>query len=209
MSENYNAENRYFSIKEWQEDDRPREKLVRFGSASLSESELLAILIGSGASGFSALDAAKDMLKKHGGLNKLTGKTLGEIKQTRGIGTVKAITLLAAFELGRRIESAPIDKRLAIKSPDQIYEIFGPKMRNLEVEVFKVLLLSTSNKIIREIDIAKGILNQVLVHPREIFKPAITENAASIIVMHNHPSGKNEPSKEDINLTNTLQKAVR
>jgi DNA repair protein RadC len=82
-------------------------------------------------------------------------------------------------------------------------------MRNLEVEVFKVLLLSTSNKIIREIDIAKGILNQVLVHPREIFKPAITENAASIIVMHNHPSGKNEPSKEDINLTNTLQKAVR
>jgi DNA repair protein RadC len=134
---------------------------------------------------------------------------LGEIKQTRGIGTVKAITLLAAFELGRRIESAPIDKRLAIESPDQIYEIFGPKMRNLEVEVFKVLLLSTSNKIIREIDIAKGILNQVLVHPREIFKPAITENAASIIVMHNHPSGKNEPSKEDINLTNTLQKAVR
>ncbi len=205
MSNPYKTESKSFTIKEWNEDDRPREKLMAHGGSALSNSELLAILIGSGTKGFSAVDAARDMLKLHGNLNSLVKKSLNEIKQTKGIGDARAITLMAAFELGRRIESESISEKPKVTGPDTIYSLLAPKMRHLDVEVFKVLLLDTSNKILKEIDVAKGILNQVSVHPREIFKQAIIESAASIIAVHNHPSGNNTPSSADRDLTERLR----
>ncbi len=205
MSEEYQLNKKSFTIKEWDEDDRPREKLMHYGPSSLSNSELLAILIGSGTKGFSAVDAARDMLKQHGNLNSLVKKSLNEIKKTKGIGDARAITLMAAFELGRRIEAEPLNSKPKVTGPELVYELFAPKMRHLDVEVFKVLLLDTGNKILKEIDVAKGILNQVSVHPREIFKQAIIESAASIIAVHNHPSGNNTPSGADRELTERLR----
>ncbi len=204
MGEEYKIQKKNFTIKELQEEDRPREKLMKYGKSALTDSELLAILIGSGTVGFSAIDAAQEMIGRYGGLNKLARRSLGEIKQTKGIGDAKAITLMAAFEMGKRIESKPIDKKEKITSPEIIYKIFGPKMRDYDVEIFKVLLLDNANQIIKDIDVAKGTINQVTVHPREIFRSAITESAASIIAIHNHPSGNLTPSIQDRNLTKRI-----
>lgn len=204
MSNDYKSDVKSYSIKEWLEDDRPREKLMMHGGSSLTNSELLAILIGSGTKGFSAVDAARDMLRQHGDLNSLVKKSLSEIKKTKGIGDAKAVTLMAAFELGKRIEAEPFKLNPKVTGPNFIYDFYAPKMKRLDVEVFKVLLLDTSNRIVKEVEVARGILNQVTVHPREIFKTAIIESAAGIIALHNHPSGNTKPSGADRDLTERL-----
>lgn len=199
----------YKSIKEWRPDDRPREKLKLHGATALSETELLAILIRSGAKGFSALDAAKKLLENHEDLTKLASCDESEFRSVHGIGDAKAVTLAACFEIGKRIEIRPTPKRKKITQPEDIANIYIPKLRSERTEVFKVLLLNSANEIFREVNASQGILNASIVHPREVFRIAITESAASIILLHNHPSGNPEPSEEDKQITTQLVEASK
>ena len=200
---------RYSTIKEWPEDERPREKLIRHGAASLSDSELLAILINIGTKKFSAVDVAKKLLREHKSLRNIASLSVADLKQkkNKGIGTAKAVTIVAAFELARRISAAGTENDQPIRTPEDIAQRFGPQLRDLRQEVFMVLCLSSSNKIINERIITKGLLNSSLTHPREVFREAILENAASVILLHNHPSGNLEPSREDISITKQIVEA--
>lgn len=196
----------YASIKEWPEDERPREKLVKHGAASLSDSELLAILINTGSGKKSAVDLAKTLLREYKSLRALSGLSVADLKQRKfkGIGKVKAIILAAAFEIARRLASTAREDHAPIRTPEDVAKRYVPQLRDLQQEVFMVLCLSSSNKIIQERAITKGLLNSSLTHPREVFREAILENAASIILLHNHPSGNLEPSREDIQITKQL-----
>jgi DNA repair protein RadC len=196
-------------IKEWPEDERPREKLEKLGAASLSEAELLAILINTGTGKRSALDLARMLLAEYSTLRRLSGLSVADFKQGKfkGIGKVKAIILAAAFELSRRIQVSREDLPGPIRSPDDVAKIFLPELRDKKQEEFIVVSLNSANKVIRSRTITKGLLNSSLTHPREVFREAILENAASIILIHNHPSGNLEPSREDIGITKQLTEA--
>ncbi len=196
-------------IKEWPIDERPREKLVKYGSESLTNAELIAILLRSGSGKITAVDLAIRMLSDYGSLNSLLGKSINELKKYKGIGSTKAITLVAAFELAKRISTETINKRIKISSPKDVYMRYGPFLKDLKQEVFKVLLLSTSNELLKDVEITKGTLNASLVHPREVFRSAIIEPAAAIILLHNHPSGNSQPSQEDIQITKQLVQASK
>lgn len=194
-------------IKDWPEDERPREKLMALGPEYLSNSELLAILFRTGSHKFSAVDLAKTILNQYGELHDLAETDFRKFFKLKGIGPAKAITLAASFEIGRRIASIPTKRKIKITSPDVIYQKFGPRMGGLKKENFFVLMLNSANILIRDQKISEGTLNASLVHPREVFQSAITESAASIILVHNHPSGETEPSSEDKNITHRLIEA--
>jgi len=199
----------YSTIKEWPEDERPREKLLKHGASSLSDSELLAILINTGSGKLTAVDLAKKLLREYKSLRNLSGLSVADFKQQKfkGVGKVKAIILAAAFEIARRLASSQKDISLPVTTPEDVAKIYIPQMRDLKQEVFMVLCLSSSNKIIQERTITKGLLNSSLTHPREVFREAILENAASIILLHNHPSGNLDPSREDIQITKQIVEA--
>ena len=209
MSEYIKSKVEFKSIKEWRPDDRPREKLMLHGASTLSDAELLAILIRTGAKSFSAIDAAKILLDDHENLTKLASCDQSEFRSVHGIGDAKAITLAAAFEIGKRIEIQPSQKRKKIVQPEDIANIYIPKLRGKRTEVFKVLLLNSANEVFRDVNATQGILNASIVHPREVFRIAITESAASIILLHNHPSGNPEPSEEDKQITTQLVNASK
>ncbi|HTY10667.1 MAG TPA: DNA repair protein RadC [Bacteroidota bacterium] len=205
---NVNESSFYHSrIKDWPRNERPREKLINVGPELLSDAELLAILIGSGSGKVTALDLAKTLFIEKGTLRGLAGMAVADLKQFKGIGDAKAVTIAAAFELARRLQSSPEIERKMIRSPADIAEQFIPSLRDLQQEVFLVVLLNSANKIIREITITKGLLNSSLTHPREVFRHAILEHAASVILMHNHPSGNPEPSQEDVSITKQIVEA--
>ncbi len=194
-------------IKDWSEDDRPREKLERHGSSALSDAELLAILIGSGTKNITALDLAKTLMAEYGTLAGVAKCSFHELSRFKGIGRVKAIKLVAAFEMVRRVEARPDQKKTKVNAPEDVAQKYLPLMRDLKKEIFKVILLDSANRIIRDVTISEGTLNASLVHPREVFKAATDERAASIILLHNHPSGNAEPSVEDIAVTEQLKQA--
>ena len=193
-------------INEWPEQDRPREKLIEKGSSALTDAELLAILINTGSSKFTALDLAKKLLTESGNLDRFSKFTYNELKSFKGIGPAKAVTLLAAIELSKRLHSAIPEKKIIIKTPEEVYKYFGYKYCNETQEIFSVIFLDTAGQVIRHQEITKGTINQTLIGPREIFTKAIEFMANSIILMHNHPSGNPEPSESDKNLT---EKVVR
>jgi len=197
------------SIKEWREDDRPREKLKLNGAYTLSDAELLAILIRTGTKGYSAIDVARQLLENHENITNLASCDLSEFRKIKGLGETKAITLAATFEIGKRIEAGTAKELNKISQPEDIAKIFIPKYRGARTEIFKVLMLNTANKIFREVNVTEGILNASIVHPREVFRLAITESAASIILMHNHPSGNPEPSEDDRRITKQLVEASK
>lgn len=189
-------------------DDRPREKLKKIGAGNLSDSELLAILLRTGKKGKSVLAVAHELLKKHENLAMLSSVSLSELKKMEGIGDDKAISLLAAFEIGRRMQSQSkwlFDKK--ITTPKDVAEYFIPLLRDELKEKFIVVCLNSANKIIRFETVSVGTLNSSVVHPREVFKFAIENASASIILIHNHPSGNTEPSQEDILITKKLVEA--
>lgn len=195
-------------VKELPFDDRPREKLILRGAQNLSNAELVAILLRTGTKGQSVIEVAQNLINKYNDLNFLTSQTHDALKNFHGIGKDKAATLLAAFELCRRVDSEK--KWLSAKkitSPKDIAEIFIPILRDELKEQFLVICLSTSNKIIKYQKISEGSLNNCVVHPREVFKVAIENSSANIILLHNHPSGNREPSSEDISLTHKLIEA--
>ncbi len=197
----------YRTIRQWREDERPRERLLRYGAAVLSDAELLAILIGSGTHGFSAVDVARELLRRFGTLTELSARDVSELRAIRGMGPVRAVVVAAAFELARRLQAEPFTLRKSIRSPEDVARLYIPRLRGARTESFHVLLLNAAHHVIREVRISEGTLTASLVHPREVFRLAITESAAAIIALHNHPSGNTEPSPEDIALTRQLVQA--
>lgn len=196
------------SIKNWAEDERPREKLLTKGPAALSDAELLAILINSGTKEKSALDLAREILKlADNNLHSLGRLGVEAFQQTKGIGEARAITIAAALELGRRRQmSAGLEKKTITQSRDAA-EIFIPLMRDLGYEVFYVMYLTQSSSILRVENIGKGGLTATVADIRIILKNALLNGAARIIVAHNHPSGNLKASNEDITMTHKLKEA--
>lgn len=191
-------------IRDWPENERPREKLVLRGPASLSDAELLAIFIRTGSGKVTAVDIAKKLLIDFRDLRVLSTKSLGELRTMKGIGAAKGTTLLAAFELARRVNSGePIQKR-KIQSASEVFRYYGPALKDLKKEVFKIILLNSHNQVIIDKTISEGNLDTSIVHPREVFKEAITESASALLLVHNHPSGNSYPSNEDRQITKTL-----
>ena len=191
-------------IKSWPHDERPREKLQLRGPAMLTDSELLAILIRSGSGKTNALDLARTLLGDAGSLRRMASRSAEEIARTPGIGAVKAVTLVAAFELGRRLQYEVPQEGAILRSPDDVAAVMIPLLRDASCEKFHVLVLDSKNGLLRNVELTSGTLNASLVHPREVFKAAIDHRAASVIVVHNHPSGNKEPSREDIEITKQL-----
>ena len=191
-------------IREWPEEDRPRERLYHKGAEALADAELLAIQLGTGVPGLSSMDVAREILAQHGSLSAVAGLGVAELAQVRGIGRVRAIRLAAAFEITRRLRSRNGTSRVVLSSPEQVFARYGPLMEDLKKEVFRVALLDSQNWLLRDVVISEGTLSASLVHPREVFKPAILESAASVILLHNHPSGDPSPSREDLRLTRQL-----
>lgn len=201
----YNSD--YKAISKWREDERPRERLMKYGAATLTDSELLAILISSGTHKFSALDAARTLIEKYESLSKMSACDFSEFKNIYGMGNAKAIKLAAAFEISRRVQSQPFDSSKQIRTPEDIAAIFIPRLREERIEKFYAILLNSANQAFRIVVVSQGTLNASVVHAREVFRIAIIESAASVILLHNHPSGNLEPSKEDIEITKKLVEA--
>lgn len=196
------------SIKDWSEDDRPREKLLQKGIQSLSDAELIAILIGSGNREMSAVELSKHILSKsNNNLNLIAKNTVQELMQFKGIGEAKSISILAALELGKRRESVEIEERRKITCSQDISLLMNPIFRDIPYEEFWVIYLNRSNKIIKKIKMSQGGISGTVVDIRLILKNAIQNLASSIILSHNHPSGNIKPSQQDIDLTKKLKKA--
>jgi DNA repair protein RadC len=196
------------SIKEWPEDERPRERLLKHGAASMSDAQLIAIILRTGAGGRNALDLAMELLSIFGSLGNLEQASPREMSAIKGLGKAKAAQLKAAAELGKRMFQETVPKGPAFSSGRDVNAFIYPKVRGLKQEVFFCLLLDAKNRLIREAkDVTKGTLTSSPIHPREAFRDAIRESAASVIFAHNHPSGDPSPSREDILITEKLAAA--
>lgn len=192
-------------VKDLPADDRPREKLLLRGAQSLTDAELIAILLRTGTKGKSVIQISQEIISKETNLAQLASKTPADLIKNSGVGKNKAATLLAAFEISRRILSqTKWFSQKKITSPADVAEIFIPILRDEVKEQFIVVCLNSANKIIRFERISQGNLNSSVVSPREIFKTAIENNSASIILIHNHPSENPEPSNEDISITKKI-----
>jgi len=191
-------------IKSWPEGERPRERLQKLGPQALSEAELLAILLGTGERGRNALDIAKNLMNERRSLREIARLSPTELMKIRSIGKAKALQIVAAFELGRRLEASTDDGVTIIAGPEDVAHRMIPALRDRCNEIFMVLVLDARNTLRAEVELTRGTLTASLVHPREVFKTAIERLAASIIVVHNHPSGNPEPSAEDIEITRQL-----
>jgi DNA repair protein RadC len=194
-----------FTIRDLPITERPRERMLRLGAESLSTQELLALILGRGVKGESVWITAQNLVTKFGSLNSIAHASIAELSQIKGIGIAKATQIKAAIELSKRLDNAqaqPSQKK--IKCPEDVIEAVKSKLKGKKKEHFVVLCLDTRNHPI-DIQITSiGSLNSSIVHPREVFKEAISSCAASVILVHNHPSGDPEPSEEDIKLTKRL-----
>jgi len=186
--------------------DRPREKLMENGPKSLSDSELLAIILRTGNKKESVVSMSNKLFNKYN-VKSLSRLNVSTLRKGLGIGDTKACQIIACFELGRRLAKFKSDKNGSIKYAKDIAKIFIPEMSSLKKECFKGVFLDSKNRIINEETIFVGSLNESVIHPREIFQAALNENAASLVLVHNHPSGDSKPSNEDIEITKLLIKA--
>lgn len=199
-----NTDSEGYRIKDLNEFDRPREKLMLEGRESLSDTELFAILIGSGTKSCSAIELANKVLVHIGNHEAIMDASLEEFMEIKGIGISKASRLVAGLELGKRLSRRKSIRNIKIGSPESVADIFMERYKYEEREHFSLLLLDTKNQIIGEVRISTGDLNRSIVNPREVFKIAVKRSANSIILIHNHPSGDTRPSKEDIAVTQRL-----
>ncbi len=197
----------HLKIKDLPKGERPREKLIERGAEALSDAELLAILIHSGLKKITALDIANQILVKFKNFRELSRRTLSEITSFKGVGKARAVSVLASLEIGRRMQSIPDADDFRVRSPEDVAHRYMPRMRDLNQEKFYALMLNSSGKIIKEVEISRGTVNASLVHPREVFKAAVVELATSIVLVHNHPGGTAEPSREDREITKQLVEA--
>lgn len=190
------------TIREWPDTDRPRERLEKLAAAALPVRELLALVLGSGSAGRSALELGTDLLLRYdGSLRRLGAAEPAELRELPGIGPAGAAKIAAALELGRRLATEPASRGDRIRGPGDVFRRLGPLLRDRRQEEFWVLYLDSQNRVLSERRITVGLLNSSLVHPREVFAPAITRAAASLILAHNHPSGDPDPSPEDLDVT--------
>jgi len=196
-------------IPRWPKNERPRERLLQDGPQHLTEAELLGILLGKGTRKKTAIDLARELLDRYESLQKLFSRSPSELTTVKGIGPAKAAILSAAFELVRRIQSRKGADRPLFKRSSDVAGHYLPLMRDLRKEVFKVLLLNRANRFIKEAFISEGTLDASVVHPRDVFREALLEPAAAIILIHNHPSGNPSPSDEDLRITKQLVEAGR
>ncbi len=197
-------------IKEWPADERPREKMQKNGAAGLSDAELLALVIRSGdpSTKQSAIDLGRELIKHFGGnLRELASADISEICAIKGMGLAKATSIKAAFALASRFQARKLERFDRFTSPQQVFDYFHHEFRDSRKEYFLTLLLDGKNRIIRRVQVSEGSLNQSIVHPREVFIPAVKESAAAIILLHNHPTGDPAPSSEDIAITRRLKEA--
>jgi DNA repair protein RadC len=194
------------SVKDWPEEERPRERLIAHGPSTLSEAQLLAILIRNGKAGRTAVDLGRELLERFGSLAGIEQACIKEICGVEGIGPAKAAEIKAAIELGRRYQKPSIAGASFCSSLD-VAEYYRPRMKDAKKEMFRCALLDTKNRILREEIVSIGSLTASIVHPRDTFKAAIRESAAAVIFIHNHPSGDIKPSQEDILLTKRLVQA--
>lgn len=191
-------------IRDFAEEDRPRERLITQGPQSLSNQELIAILLRTGTRKESVLNLSNRLLHQFEGLRLLKEASLEEIMTISGIGQAKAVQVMAAIEIGRRISNLTFEDRYVIRSPEDGANFLMNDMRFLQQEHFVCLYLNTKNQVMHQQTIFIGSLNASIVHPREVFKEAFRRSAASIVCAHNHPSGDPAPSKEDIDVTRRL-----
>ena len=191
-------------IRDFPQDERPRERFMKHGAQSLSNHELIAILLRNGTKDESVLQLSNRLLTHFEGLRQLKSATLEEITEIKGIGSAKAIQILAAVEIGRRIANLNYTDRFVIRSPEDGANYVMNDMRFLTQEHFVCLYLNTKNQVIHKQTVFIGSLNASIVHPREVFREALKRSAASVIALHNHPSGDPAPSREDIEVTKRL-----
>jgi DNA repair protein RadC len=198
------------SIKAWAEDDRPREKLLLKGRTSLSDAELIAILISSGNRNESAVDLSKRILGSvENNLEKLSRLGVNELKKFPGMGEAKALAIIAALELGRRKNASKMDEEsMKIRSSNDSYRIIRPDLEDLPQEEFWILLLNRANVVFKKEQVSRGGLNSTIVDPKIVFRIAVNNGASGIILAHNHPSGQMKPSDQDIRLTRKLREAA-
>ena len=205
--ENYNSK---ITIKTWAEEDRPREKLLSQGRRTLTDAELMAILIGSGSTTETAVELSKRILHScNNDLNALAKLSVTELCKFKGIGEAKAISIIAALELGRRRKESDQLETNKITSSRDVFLILSPQFSDLLHEEFWILLLNKANKVLNKVLISKGGQSATVVDAKVIFKAALEHNASSIILAHNHPSGNLSPSQEDINITKKIVSAAK
>ena len=198
------------TIRELPRSDRPRERLLDLGAHALATAELLAIVLGTGGRGRSVLNVGQDILgAAHGSLRRLAARPVAELTTHVGVGRARAVVIHAALELGRRMAAEGRDEASPIRSPRDVVAAFAPRLEDLPVEEFHVAILDAQHRLERDITVTRGILNSSLVHPREVFREAIAERAAAIILVHNHPSGDPTPSADDRGVTDQLVAAGR
>ncbi len=194
-------------IKDMAAQDRPRERLVLEGVDALSNAELIAILLRTGLKGYSAIHVAQQLLAKFATLDGLARAPLEELRQVKGVGRDKAVTLKAAFTLARKMAAEMRAESPLLDTPERVAELLREESRPQDVEQFRVVLLNTRRRLIGLETISQGTLDTLLVHPREVFKRAIAANASAVVLVHNHPSGDPTPSEADIKVTRDLIRA--
>ncbi len=193
------------SIKQLPEDERPRERLIKSGEEGLTDAELLGIIIRDGTPECSAIDLARKLLTKYGDFRNLSTKTISELRKVHGIGPAKAAQIKAAMAIARRFSTVSLKPGNQFTRSKDIFAHFHEQLRDKKQETFLVVLLDNKNRIIKDTRVSTGSLSQSIVHPREVFNPAIRESAAAVVFVHNHPSGDPVPSSEDIELTQRLK----
>ncbi|MCM8783698.1 MAG: DNA repair protein RadC [Candidatus Omnitrophica bacterium] len=196
--------NKSFTIHDLPKDERPRERLVKFGEEALSAQELLELILGRGVCGESVAVTAQKLLAQFGSLQKLAEASIEELSSIKGIGLAKACQIKAAFEIGRRLSTqTPAYKSKELTSPEKVYRLIKSKLKDYHKEHFYIIALNSRGHLIAEVSV--GSLDASIVHPREVFGEAIKNKAAAVILVHNHPSGDPEPSEEDLEITKRLK----
>ena len=200
-------EKKSYTVKDWPDEERPRERLVKHGVNFLTDAELLGIILVKGYQGKTSVEVAKDLLSETKSLRKLDSLSYPEMSSVKGVGLAKFAQIKAALEIGKRLLRETNLPKKKIHNALDLVNYYEPCMRDLKKEKFKAILLDVKNKIIRDIDISVGSLTESIVHPREVLKEIIKESAASVIFLHNHPSGESNPSKNDLDITDRLVEA--
>lgn len=201
--------NEILKIKDWPEHERPRERLMKHGADKLQDAELLAIILRTGDKEHSAVDLARILLNKYGTFRGLDARSIQELCEIQGIGQTKAVQIKAALEIGKRMAAEQVKIKMRIDTCDDVYNLVGHYMRDLNREEFKIILLTSRNHLILERTIFEGTLTESIVNAREIVREALNNSAAGIVFVHNHPSGDPTPSLEDKNITKRLVEACK